>query len=541
MSSTDETMDAARRRAHELLFGFSSTGPRGETHACAAHVTFSAAICDRLTAALAVSDAALVEARRERDEARARLKEKRPGSQPPGMTVREAARRRFSLDGADTQALEGAIALTERERDEANERARAAEHNYDVLKADSIARIARVRADGEQAGRAAALLDAKLVVARLPLVAIAIRETEVRGDKVSSYVNHLAALDGIRALEAAPTERAAPGGAALCGGCDQSEGYCAENCPQRPREAPAPADAPVAAPVPVVTPGPVERLEYGEIALAMAQSALCEAARLAGLAGSKSMGERFNLYPEVVEARLSGAGAFDMRDFGYMLAACGFEPRFSLVAIPAPAPPVTAEPAPGVPLCGVMFSWRPCCDQKRRTHTDRCDLSAGHPGAVHGKIHHHADVGPRAPNNNFSPPIASNATESHAKATRAVAAEPAAPPDAREPGACDGIFRLTPETLIRCERREPGHRYHFGHLDDDERVWTVDGETPDHRNPAATAPLVGLLGRAAKLLRNAEPPAYVAGSLYANKWVMDRDALLADYARTVTPAAKEEA
>lgn len=35
------------------------------------------------------------------------------------LTVREACRRRMTLDGANAQALEGALAMTERERDEA--------------------------------------------------------------------------------------------------------------------------------------------------------------------------------------------------------------------------------------------------------------------------------------------------------------------------------------------------------------------------------------------------------------------------------------
>jgi hypothetical protein len=35
------------------------------------------------------------------------------------LTVREACRRRMPLDGADAQALEGALAMTERDRDEA--------------------------------------------------------------------------------------------------------------------------------------------------------------------------------------------------------------------------------------------------------------------------------------------------------------------------------------------------------------------------------------------------------------------------------------
>lgn len=34
------------------------------------------------------------------------------------LTVREACRRRMPLDGANAQALEGALAMTERERDE---------------------------------------------------------------------------------------------------------------------------------------------------------------------------------------------------------------------------------------------------------------------------------------------------------------------------------------------------------------------------------------------------------------------------------------
>ena len=52
-------------------------------------------------------------------------------STPPlELTVREAARQRVPLDGADAQALEGALALTERERDEA--RADAARLRGDI-------------------------------------------------------------------------------------------------------------------------------------------------------------------------------------------------------------------------------------------------------------------------------------------------------------------------------------------------------------------------------------------------------------------------
>jgi len=50
-----------------------------------------------------------------------RLAPKRPGcnDRPLGLTVREACRRRMPLGGADAQALEHALAITERERDEA--------------------------------------------------------------------------------------------------------------------------------------------------------------------------------------------------------------------------------------------------------------------------------------------------------------------------------------------------------------------------------------------------------------------------------------
>lgn len=62
------------------------------------------------------------------EEARAMVQGVRDPSEMR-LTVREAARRRLPLSGPDAQALEGALALTERERDEARteaERLRAA-------------------------------------------------------------------------------------------------------------------------------------------------------------------------------------------------------------------------------------------------------------------------------------------------------------------------------------------------------------------------------------------------------------------------------
>ena len=87
---------------------------------------------------------------RERDEQRDRaaraereLADLRPA--PRGMTVREAARARHALGGPDAQMLEGALAMTERERDEAKEFARVLEVERDTLRAE----LARLTAPGE--------------------------------------------------------------------------------------------------------------------------------------------------------------------------------------------------------------------------------------------------------------------------------------------------------------------------------------------------------------------------------------------------------
>lgn len=53
------------------------------------------------------------------------LARRRPAAEEP-ISAREAARRRRPLDGADAQALEGALAATERERDSARLAAKAA-------------------------------------------------------------------------------------------------------------------------------------------------------------------------------------------------------------------------------------------------------------------------------------------------------------------------------------------------------------------------------------------------------------------------------
>ena len=53
------------------------------------------------------------------------------------LTVREACRRRMPLDGVDAQALEGALALTERERDEARAEVERLKESNRLLRHDA--------------------------------------------------------------------------------------------------------------------------------------------------------------------------------------------------------------------------------------------------------------------------------------------------------------------------------------------------------------------------------------------------------------------
>jgi hypothetical protein len=91
-------------------------------------------------------------------------------------TVRQAARERQPLDGADAQALEGALAITERERDAAEEvatrqrdRAKQAERERDearlsadaeAMKANNlIASIRQVERERDEAVRLLNMID----------------------------------------------------------------------------------------------------------------------------------------------------------------------------------------------------------------------------------------------------------------------------------------------------------------------------------------------------------------------------------------------
>jgi len=60
--------------------------------------------------------------------------------------VREACRRGQPLGGADAQALEGALALTERERDQARAEARILAHAYQHDSRPPAAVVARALA-----------------------------------------------------------------------------------------------------------------------------------------------------------------------------------------------------------------------------------------------------------------------------------------------------------------------------------------------------------------------------------------------------------
>ena len=62
------------------------------------------------------------------------------------LTVREACRRGRPLDGADARALEGALTLTERERDQARADARILAHAYQHDSRPPADVVARARA-----------------------------------------------------------------------------------------------------------------------------------------------------------------------------------------------------------------------------------------------------------------------------------------------------------------------------------------------------------------------------------------------------------
>lgn len=68
-----------------------------------------------------------------------------PGGATKPISAREAARRRMPLDGADAQALEGALTLTERERDEARAEVERLRDMVESLEADFARRQAAHR------------------------------------------------------------------------------------------------------------------------------------------------------------------------------------------------------------------------------------------------------------------------------------------------------------------------------------------------------------------------------------------------------------
>lgn len=99
----------------------------------------------------------------ERENARLRAEANRPSDEPqprPNESARSFARRRGTLTGANAQALEGALSLTERERDEA--RARVA-----VLEAQRDDAIARAEVAEDERDEARQLRDEAAVGAAL--------------------------------------------------------------------------------------------------------------------------------------------------------------------------------------------------------------------------------------------------------------------------------------------------------------------------------------------------------------------------------------
>jgi hypothetical protein len=100
--------------------------------------------------------AALVAERDELKRAWAMEVESRPAR---GVPVREAARRRMAIDGADAQALEGALAMTERERDAARRESESAKGLQ--AEAERVARVWQVRADKAESAAFRATVEAR--------------------------------------------------------------------------------------------------------------------------------------------------------------------------------------------------------------------------------------------------------------------------------------------------------------------------------------------------------------------------------------------
>ena len=61
----------------------------------------------------------------------------RGATEVPGISAREAARRRMPLDGSDAQALEGALTMTEAERDAAIAHAEELRRELEALRDDA--------------------------------------------------------------------------------------------------------------------------------------------------------------------------------------------------------------------------------------------------------------------------------------------------------------------------------------------------------------------------------------------------------------------
>jgi len=80
-----------------------------------------------------------------------------PVKADPTLTVREACRRRMPLDGTDAQALEHAITITERERDEARAevaRLRNAVREKERLELEAVRELDEARAEVARLGAA---------------------------------------------------------------------------------------------------------------------------------------------------------------------------------------------------------------------------------------------------------------------------------------------------------------------------------------------------------------------------------------------------
>lgn len=119
------------------------------------------------------------------------------------LTAREAARMRQPLDGADAQALEGALSLTERERDKAEARVRELEAERDEARLT----LSEIHRTGIAADKERAWAERDALAAKLLALIEAVNEREAASDLYRTTLVHEAEWVRVKNRHAAAKKR----------------------------------------------------------------------------------------------------------------------------------------------------------------------------------------------------------------------------------------------------------------------------------------------------------------------------------------------